>query len=260
MAFPLCRGGQPIVHFNRSFRCSAGACRKELSLRKFTIFFGSALESRSILRLGYFWLIKAPPSISCIATGLSDKTVGIYYKHFRTLVSGSLEEKFQFIGGRGIIVEIDESKMGKRKYQRGHHVEGVWILGGVERTAERRVFLQVVENRSAETLCTIIRQCVHPESIIITDLWKAYSSLGPNLGFTHLTVNHSKTFKDPDTGAHTNSIEGTWNGLKMNIASRNRVRIGMDDHLHEFIWRRENASSLWESFVGVIRDMHYTFE
>ena len=28
-------------------------------------------------------------------------------------------------------------------------------------------------------------------------------------GYKHITVNHSKWFKDPRTGAHTNNIEGT---------------------------------------------------
>lgn len=43
------------------------------------------------------------------------------------------------IGGPNIIVEIDESKFGRHQYTRGHHVEGVWLLGLVERTPERRV-------------------------------------------------------------------------------------------------------------------------
>jgi hypothetical protein len=41
------------------------------------------------------------------------------------------------IEGEGIIVEIDESKFGKRKYIRGHRVEGIWVVGGVEITPER---------------------------------------------------------------------------------------------------------------------------
>jgi len=39
------------------------------------------------------------------------------------------------IGGEGIVVEIDESKFGKRKYSRGHKVDGVWVLEIVERTS-----------------------------------------------------------------------------------------------------------------------------
>ena len=34
------------------------------------------------------------------------------------------------IGGEGEIVEIDESKLGKRKNNAGHAVEGVWVVGG----------------------------------------------------------------------------------------------------------------------------------
>jgi hypothetical protein len=45
------------------------------------------------------------------------------------------------IGGNGMIVEIDESKFGKRKYNRGHRVEGVWILGMIEKTGQKRIRL-----------------------------------------------------------------------------------------------------------------------
>lgn len=242
------------------FRCPAKGCQKEKSHRVHTFFFGSKLECRAIMRLGYLWLAKTPISTACTLTGHSDKTVGIFYRHYRQLVASTLAEERALVGGPGVVVEIDETKMGKRKFHRGHHVEGVWILGGVERTTERQVFLRVVDNRNAETLTNVIKDCVHPDSIIITDLWKAYSSLGSKLGFAHLTVNHSVTFKDPETGAHTNSIEGTWNGLKMFIGARNRVKNGMDEFLFEFIWRRKNTGYLWDDFIGAMRDIHYTLE
>ena len=34
-------------------------------------------------------------------------------------------------------------------------------------------------------------------------------------GYQHLKVNHSINFKDPLTGAHRNTIESTWNALKV---------------------------------------------
>lgn len=34
------------------------------------------------------------------------------------------------IGGEGKVVEIDESKFGKRKYNVGRLIEGQWVFGG----------------------------------------------------------------------------------------------------------------------------------
>ena len=39
--------------------------------------------------------------------------------------------KDQKIRGIGKVVEIDESKFGKRKYSRGRPVEGQWVFGGI---------------------------------------------------------------------------------------------------------------------------------
>jgi hypothetical protein len=37
------------------------------------------------------------------------------------------------IGGPRKTAEIDETKFGQRKYNRGHAVKGQWVFGGVER-------------------------------------------------------------------------------------------------------------------------------
>ena len=55
----------------------------------------------------------------------------------------------------GRIVEIDESKFGKRKYHRGSRVDGVWVFGGIERES-RTCFMVSVEDRTAATLIPII--------------------------------------------------------------------------------------------------------
>lgn len=51
--------------------------------------------------------------------------------------------KKEVLDGPGVIVEIDEFKFGKRKYYKGHRVEGQWIFGGFE----RYIFIIAVENR-----------------------------------------------------------------------------------------------------------------
>ena len=68
----------------------------------------------------------------------------------REVCATILEVESQPIGGVGKIVEIDESKFGKRKYHRGRRVDGVWVFGGIERES-RRCFLVSVEDRTAAT-------------------------------------------------------------------------------------------------------------
>jgi len=154
------------------------------------------------------------------------------------VVACSIETDDMVIGGEGIIVEVDESKFGKRKYNRGHQVEGVWVLGGVERTSKRLMFAQIVEKRDRKTLMEVLSRHIASGSIVHTDLWKAYSTMEEELDVKHFTVNHSENFKDPITGVHTNTIEGTWNGIKMKIAPRNRTKTNITAGLLEFVWRR----------------------
>jgi len=39
--------------------------------------------------------------------------------------------------GSGVVVEIDEAKIGHRKYNRGRSVDGFWVFGGFERGSGR---------------------------------------------------------------------------------------------------------------------------
>ena len=105
-------------------------------------------------------------------------------------------------------------------------------------------------------LTSVVKSHVIEGSIIYTDLWKGYNHLEEN-GYEHSTVNHSQNFKDPITGTHTNSIEGTWNALKMQVKPRNRTKDTIDDHLLEFIWRRKNHDQLWNAFISVLKDAYY---
>ena len=61
------------------------------------------------------------------------------------------------IGGPGTTVQIDESKVGKRKYHRRHRVEGQWVSGGIEEECRKR-FLVLVEDRTEATLLPIIKK------------------------------------------------------------------------------------------------------
>jgi len=178
-------------------------------------------------------------------------------KYFRELVISTLEDDDHIIGGEGVIVEFDESLFGQRKYHRGRLIPGVWVVGGIERTVEKRCFVQVVYDRTAATLHDIISRHVAPGSIVYTDLWRGYIGISELNNITHGTVNHSQNFVDPNTGVHTNTIEGTWNGIKLNISPRNRTKDAVTNHLLEFIWRKKNRNDPWAGFLNALRTTRY---
>jgi transposase-like protein len=254
--------GGRIVLKNKIYRCTTKNCRKKVSLLHNSFFAGSKLRCCEMLYIGYLWLCGASQSVIRLTTGFSNPTITHFMKYYRELVSRALYDDDALVGGDGIIVEVDESKFGKRKYNRGHHVDGAWVVGGVERTSERNVFVEIVEDRSSETLLGVLSRHVRPGSVVYSDMWRGYSRVSSDttdggLGFEHMTVNHSEGFINEQTGVHTNFIEGTWNGIKMKVPARNRVRDGMNEHLLEFIWRRKNSQALWNGLLRALKDVHY---
>jgi len=105
-----------------------------------------------------------------------EHTVVDWRNFAREVCLSVLEQDSEQIGGAGKFVEIDESKFGKRKYHRGKRVEGVWVFGGIE-LESKRCFLEVVEDRSVAKLIPLIKKYIRPETTIILDCWRAYSSL-----------------------------------------------------------------------------------
>lgn len=63
---------------------------------------------------------------------LSQETIADWYNYAREcilLYYAETEEKRGQIGGVGRVVQVDESKIGKRKNDKGRRVEGRWIIG-----------------------------------------------------------------------------------------------------------------------------------
>ena len=213
--------------YKKIWKCKGKNCNWSISVYNESIFTSSKLTANRIVYIGYLWLAKCPNNSIQLITGHSLAII--------LLIIGNIRE-------------IDESKFGRRKYHRGHKVDGV------ERTSEKKFFTESVKDRLAVTLIDVLKRNILPGSIVYSDMWKGYAKLSDILEMQHKTVNHSKSFKDPITGVHTNSIEGTWNGLKLRTPIKSCKYDKIDIHISEFIWRRQNKSNLWDAFVRILSE------
>lgn len=250
--------GGKVGRRGKQFHCNSYKGNKAVSIFHGTFFGGAKIKCNAIMHIAYLWLTGCSSTTILMHTGHSEHTVAAYLRHLRQLISETLENDDTLVGGRGVVVQVDETKLGKRKYHRGHRVEGAWVVAGVELTDRRAVFAEVVENRSEATLVDVLRRHVQLGSIIWTDCWKGYSNISGIFGIEHQTVNHSQHFKDPQTEVHTNVIEGTNYALKRAVPPRNRTREHLQSHLHEFVWRRKHEDSLCDAFIKALKDVVYT--
>ena len=112
-----------------------------------------------------------------------------------------------------------------------------WVFGGIERES-KKCFFVTVEDCSQRTLLQIIKDNIKPGTTIISDYWKAYDCLNKE-GFEHLKVNHSLNFVDPDSGAHTNTIESTWRALKKFLPKYGTVKSLYDTYFSQYCFRKK---------------------
>ena len=99
------------------------------------------------------------------------------------------------IGGTVISVEIDETFIVRRKFQRGRPLSQLWLFGGIERETKRKFVIplsgDVGNQRNKETLFPLIQKNIKRGSVVYSDSWKAYNGLD-KLWYTHFVVNHSQ--------------------------------------------------------------------
>jgi transposase-like protein len=228
--------------------------KNESSIREKSWFEKSNMTIPEVLKLTYWWCADLSAKQISKQLKLGSSTIVDWCSFCREVCEEVTLRNNDPIGGQGVRVQIDESKVGKRKYHRGHFVEGQWVFGGIEEDS-RKSFMFAVEDRSENTLIPLIKKWIKPGSIIISDCWKSYCNL-PTHGYTHLTVNHSLEFVN-EQGYHTNKIEGHWRQMKVSLPTHGRRKYHYSSYLAEFQWRYTNADKdLFFQFLKDIKSIY----
>ena len=86
-------------------------------------------------------------------------------------------------------------------------------------------------------------------------MWKAYDCLKDE-GYTHLTVNYSLNFLDPDTGAHTQHIENTRWGVKRSMHRTGTSKDLFESYLQEWLWRQHYGDDRFGNIIKHIATLY----
>jgi len=81
------------------------------------------------------WIENVPYGLIASISGIHRSSVLEVCNKLRSL--GGLDLYLNKFVGKNAIIEIGESKFGKRKYNRSHRVEDVWVVGTVDRDTKR---------------------------------------------------------------------------------------------------------------------------
>ena len=257
---PKCGQKMPIYYSHQQtdgaiFRCCR--CKTKRAVRQNAWTRQSQLSLRTIAKILAYWCEDHALDVaSSHIPEATYNTIMDWFHEFSRLAGNAYVTDILARPLGAAKVEIDESHFFKAKHNVGASLAlpQLWVFGVID-TGNGRVLLEPVEKRDAETLIPIIERCIARGSVIHSDCWGAYVSLGQR-GYHHATVNHKEHFVDPDTGACTNGIEGIWGVVKGWMRKRmfRRCRSTFVDHLREWGFRRnigKTFEACWRAIAGV---------
>jgi len=116
--------------------------------------------------------------------------------------------------------------------------------------------MENVEGRGREQLLPILSKWIKPETTIHSDRHGAYFNLEQYVDhcIDHYTVNHKNNYVDPQSGAHTQSVESNWRHCKNSLPDQGLRPYMLQSYLSTFCWHRhvkENNLDPFLFFFGV---------
>jgi transposase-like protein len=232
-------------------------CKSTKSIFEDSFFYGFNICLKDVLSVAY-----------CFAQDFSikqiidecricrDTVIKIIHRLQLCMIAKQAKER-QKIGGALQMVQMDETFISKRKFNKGRKLCQFWIIGGID-CLTKKIFLEWNILRTTAILCNIIERNVEVGSVIVTDRWPAYHFLFTDVNYWHEVVNHSLHFVDPETGVNTQMIERLWLEVKeMKHRRRGFYTDRLDELLAEFTWRRNELSVAPNKIQAIVHVMGF---
>jgi len=216
--------------------CPVNGCSVKLSPTMHTLFYNSHLSVSQILHIILCFIAKLSCNQTAREVHCDPEAVTDWYSFIIEVCSVIMSQPKR-IGGVYVddngdvladFVEVDESKISRRKYNTGRLLhnerENIWVVGGVCRRT-KECFMLVVPNRTANVIDYILETRVETGTILVTDKARVYDNVPTRVGFDHYSVNHSVQFvSDVNQDIHANTIESKWGALTRTIKNyRNKA-------------------------------------
>ena len=245
-----------------AWHCRDNLCgsRSYHSVRAGSFFAKSRVPVKKAVHLIYLWAQESSVKAAADTLDVSRQCVQQHFQFLREVCSTHLLATPMFLGGRNVIVQIDESLFKhKPKYHRGRApASEQWVFGICDTSTTPGVtYMEIVPDRRAQTLIPIIERVVRHGSIIHSDQWAAYRQLSANVNYTYATVNHSVNFVDPVTGVHTQAIKSYWAKAKNKFKAMKGVATPqLAEYLDERMWRDRYAPDATAAFHHICSHIH----
>lgn len=169
-----------------------------------------------------------------------------------TPLAGDVEADETLIGGR--FRNADRRKaaeLGWDVKRYSNEYKKTMVFGAVERSG--RVRATVIRDSSGKTLHNAVQTYVVPESMLFTDEWGGYTTVGKTMK-GHKRIRHrEQIYVEGDV--HTQTIEGFWALTKNGIrgAYHSVSRKWLQGYLNEYAWRynrRDMAGSMFHALLA----------
>jgi transposase len=227
------------------WKCTS--CTQELSPTAGTIFH----KSSTSLHL-WFYAMWIMTSTRCgVSAKQLERELGVTYKTawrmfhlIRTKLmeqdgdplSGDVEADETLIGGKMRNPDRREREaLGWDRKRYDNERKKTMVFGAVERGG--RVRATVIPNSSGQTLHNAVQTYVMPGSILFTDEWGGYTTVGKTMK-AHQRIRHSdRVYVEGDV--HTQTIEGFWSLTKNGIRGvyHSVSKKHLQGYLNEYAWR-----------------------